>query len=294
MLLNEKHFKRKTGVILKTSFLLIFGVSWILLPCCNSTTSDNVDTDPFAVFDKQVDVFGIKIYATPTTGDDKVLHAAAVMAEYLDNDEDGVPDNQEVIDKLVSRNATLVMFKTEQERDELFKWDRKIYENYELQDLYDEETWPGGAEQAIFDATLEEVHHLTFFAGYSKVYPDVFGAESGTSVGAAMDLARGGHFESVPDQYPENAWYSYDDVTCDYGCMIIEYLYWTHTSILGAQDFPGRLEQIDNEWRLNTLEKVKSGDPAIYSLLTDPKYKLSTVLPDGNYKHRVFEIEQMQ
>ena len=279
---------------MKASFWALLLVTGILLLGCNNTTSDNGDTDLFAVFDKRIDVFGVKIYATPATGTEKVLHAASVMAEYLDNDEDGIPDNQNVVDMLVERKATLIMFRDEDEQDELFRPDRSLFDSYELQNLFHRETWPGGAAQGTFDATLEEVHHLIFFAGYSHVYPDVFGTENGTSVGAAMDLARGGHFESVPDQYPENAWYSYDDETCDYGCMIIEYLYWTHTSILGAQDFPGRLEQIGNEWRLNTLEKVKSGDPAIYSLLTDPQYKLSTLLPDGNYKHRVFKIEKMQ
>ena len=50
---------------------------------------------------------------------------------------------------------------------------------------------------------------------------------------------------------------------------------------MGGQDFSGRLEQIDNEWPLNALEKVQDGDPAIYALLTDPQYNIPTVLPMG-------------
>lgn len=263
----------------------------LLVTVCNSDKS--VDQTGFEIFSKQVEVFGVKIYASAATSDEKVLHAAAVMAEYLDNDEDGVPDNQRIVDMMVKRNATLIMFRDEDEQGELFKPDRSLFENYELQNLFDRETWPNGAERGIFDATLEEVHHLIVFAGFSHVYPDVFGAENGTAAAAAMDLARGGHFETVPDQYPENAWYSYDDVTCDYGCMIIEYLYWAHTSILGAQDFAGRLEQIGHEWRLNTKEKVQTGDPAIYALFTAPRYKLATVLPDGNYKGGPIEIKKL-
>ena len=104
---------------MKTSFLALLVVNGMLLFGCNNTTSDNGDTDLFAVFDKQIDVFGVKLYATPATGTDKMLHAAAVMAEYLDNDEDGIPDNQNVVDMLVERNATLIMFRDEDEQDEL-------------------------------------------------------------------------------------------------------------------------------------------------------------------------------
>ena len=45
------------------------------------------------VFKIQVSVFGIRVYATAETPNEKVLHAAHVLAQYLDNDEDGVPDN---------------------------------------------------------------------------------------------------------------------------------------------------------------------------------------------------------
>ena len=36
-----------------------------------------------------------------------------------------------------------------------------------------------------------------------------------------MDAARGGWFEDTPDQYPDNAWYTYDDKSCGY--MMSEY-----------------------------------------------------------------------
>ncbi len=61
-------------------------------------------------FTKQVDVFGVQIAGTETTPDYKVLHAANVMAQYLDNDEDGTPDNQAVVDAMVENRALLVMF----------------------------------------------------------------------------------------------------------------------------------------------------------------------------------------
>ena len=43
-----------------------------------------------------VDVFGITIVATPRTEERKVVHAANVLAEYMDNDEDGEIDDPAV------------------------------------------------------------------------------------------------------------------------------------------------------------------------------------------------------
>ena len=41
------------------------------------------------LFSKQVDIFGIAIFATRRTPDPKLLHAAGLLAQYLDNDNDG-------------------------------------------------------------------------------------------------------------------------------------------------------------------------------------------------------------
>ena len=57
-------------------------------------------------FPKQAIVFGIKVIATENTSDEKVLHAAKIMAQYLDNDEDGKVDKQSFVDKLIFVDAT--------------------------------------------------------------------------------------------------------------------------------------------------------------------------------------------
>ena len=51
-------------------------------------------SDPdFESTNRKVDVFGIPIYAYAEVKDVKSLHAACIMAQNLDNDEDGKVDN---------------------------------------------------------------------------------------------------------------------------------------------------------------------------------------------------------
>ncbi len=277
----------------KSNLFLLSLICTLLISCgpgsSDRPASETSDSSAQPHFAKQVKVFGILVVATNTVADDKLIHAASMMAEYLDNDEDGTPDNPKVLEALVSRNTMLVMAKDE---DELRTIGRSVLPQGVKQSLYDYETRPGGAERGLFDAAIEEILHPITDAGYAIAYPEVFGTEPGSEVAKIMDEARGGHFEEVPAKYPDNAWYTYYDETCKYDCQIAEYLYWALTSILGAQDFPGRLEQIQDEWRYNTAAKLKAGDPKIYALLTDPQYKLPSILPDGVYKAESFKIEE--
>ena len=239
------------------------------------------------IFGKRVDVFGVPVYATADTPDAKVLHAANVLAQYLDNNGDGKPDHPQVHAMLKKKKAGMVMAATERsfERLDVHRYiPERVWDAMIMQGLSGEETLPGWNRRGRFDATLEEVLHLITHAGYAHVYPEVFGEKPGTQIAKAMDRARGGHFRRVPRSYPAGAWYTYDDRSCDYGCQVTEYTYWGLTSILGAQDYPGRGRDIGDEWRLNTRDKVRQRDPALYRLLTDPRYRLPSMLPDGKYR----------
>lgn len=238
-------------------------------------------------FDKHIGVFGVHIFATNRTPNDKVLHAAQVLAQYLDNDEDGSADNASLIAEMTERpgGASLVMFADEGEIETSGVFESDLLDSFRIQDLLGDETHPGGSSAAGgFDATLEEVWHLVSAKGYSGLYPEAFGEQAGSAIADAMDGARGGQFAGVPSSYPSGAWYHYDDVTCDYPCQITEYFYWALTSMLGAQNYPGRCEDIAVEWELCTRDLVESGDPAVYSLLIEPSYSLPLVLPDGSYQ----------
>jgi hypothetical protein len=242
------------------------------------TGVDDVALSEF--FSKRVDVFGVAVVATAATPDDKVLHAANVMAQYFDNDEDGVIDNADLVETMIEQKALLIMFSDFEELESSGLRGSALRRQYRMQDCEGHETNPENG----FDAALEEVLHLISDTGYARLYPDAFGEGSGSELAAAMDLARGGHFETIPDPYPEGAWYTYDDETCEYECMAAEYFYWALTSILGAQADPQRCEEISHEWRPCTPEQVAEMDPAVHALMTTPEYKMPAVLPNGKYR----------
>lgn len=263
----------------------------LLYACGSGDTSSATKETPVSQsgFTKKVEVFSLNIYATATVTDVKLLHTANVLAEYLDNDEDGKPDDPKVLAVLQAENMAICMTGTYAEFSEM---DRSSLPPGAAQDLYDDETHPGGAAKGVFDGALEEVLHPITSIGWAGAYPEAFGLNPGSKIAQAVDKARGGYFADVPESYPDGAWFTYDDETCKYDCMIVEYTYWALTSMLGGQDFPGRLENIQQEWPLNTLEKVIQRDPDVYALLTDPQYNIPTTLPDGDYKAAVFTIEK--
>jgi len=229
--------------------------------------------------DKKVVVWGLTIRATDGVPDAKLLHAAHVMAQYLDNDEDCVADDPAVLAEMPS--TALKMGATEQETEGL---------NINAQPLWAAEVVLPAQGNNEFDATLEEVLHVVTSHGWARAYPSAFGEQAGSTLADAMDLARGGYFESVPGGgpnygYPAGSWYHYDDVTCDYECMSTEYIYWAITSLLGGQ--AGRCNDIDNEWEPCTAALVQSMDPAVYSLLRESGYATPQQLPDGSYTPRM-------
>ena len=264
---QEDNYKECADLTYGTDYIKITGVS-------------ESDKNYFKYFCKTTEIFGIKIYATNKVDNEKMLHAASILAEYLDNDEDGQVDNQKVVDKLIEKNVWLLLVKNESDQNDA---ERINLKNSNYQDLRDEEiTLVNGSPR--FDASLEEVLHLITQHGYAEVYPEVFGEKKGSKMADAMDIARGGYFKKVPNEYPTNAWYTYNDESCDYSCQITEYTYWALTSILGGQDFNGRFDEIKDEWKLNTKEKVKNNDSDVYNLLTKSEYKLPTKLPNGKYR----------
>jgi hypothetical protein len=243
-----------------------------------------------SIFSKYVEVFGLRVLATSSVSDAKVLHTANVMAEYLDNDEDGLIDQPEVLNSLVGTSnttiSTMVLFASETEQNSL---DSTLAALEALmsrtQNLFADEIFEDGSQGENRDATLEEVLHLVTDKGWDEAFPAVWGESKGSSIANAMDTARGGYYETVPAAYPASAWYTYNDQTSDYPTQITEYVYWATTTYLGGQNWNGRIHSnFTSEWKPKTQAELNATDPAVVSLLTSSSYKFPvTQLPDGNY-----------
>ena len=276
--------------VVLSSLVILFGTSVFAQNCLKFSEMPPDFAQAFHDnFDKHVEIFGAHLVATPGVSEAGALHAAGVLAQWIDNDEDGIADNPTIVGEMASVDATIVMFDypdSDEFEDFVVDLESELADPWDLalQDLYDEETHPGGSSQFEgFDASLEECLHLVTHYGYANAYPTEFGEQIGTTLADAMDIARGGQFESIPNNYPEEAWYHYDDQTCDYGCMATEYIYWGLTSLLGGQNYPGRCNEIDNEWELCEPAEFAATDVALKSLITNSQYNMPTILPDGMY-----------
>ena len=252
--------------------------------CFTIDPNPNSSNTALSAFTKYIDVLGcFSIYAESSISDAKVLHAAAVAAELLDNDEDGIVDDPLIETQLSNENALMPIFSSEGSSAENI-----FFNNYNGNGvsavLYKNEIDPNNPGHWGNDATVEEVIHTINHVGHTNVYPNAFSLSPNSSLmSTAMDVARGGQFTSIPNPYPASAWYHYDDWTCDYECMAIEYMYWAIVSYMGILDDQQTAAGIANEWEAYNATLLQSMDVLMYSLITDPQYQLPLLAPDGNY-----------
>jgi len=248
------------------------------------------------VFDKFINVFGVYVVGTPGASLEYFNHTAHVTAQYIDNDEDGVADDPEVLKFLVDNNFVVPVWSEDDSED---FWD-SIRGTYCEDNIgmaasmyYEYDEWAlGGIEEAgTWDTNLEEVWHI-ISVGWYQTYPEFMGVEfegNGdvipSNLTEAMDAARGGQFMSIPDEYPEEAWYAYYDDTCDYHCQAHEYFYWILMANIGALDasLTDKCEDSKDEWYVCTKADLETVDVLAFDLLNNPIFNLPTIIPDGSY-----------
>ena len=82
--------------------------------CFEIEANPNSNQQAFTYFTKYVNVLDcFDVFAEPNISDAKVLHAAAVAAELLDNNEDGVVDDDLLRQELADRGALIPIFTSE-------------------------------------------------------------------------------------------------------------------------------------------------------------------------------------
>ena len=280
--------------------ILALLISLPLLGVAQNTVCFNIEPNPnpndlaLTPFTKYVDVLGcFSIYAESTISNAKVKHAAAVAAELLDNNEDGIVDDPLIEAQLINKNALMpLFFQDGNSAMDIFEY------NYNGDGvsavLYNNEIDPAQTGHWGDDATVEEIMHTINHVGHTNVYPAAFSMQANSSLmSTAMDVARGGQFMTIPNPYPASAWYHYDDWTCDYECMMIEYMYWAIVSYMGILDDTQTAAGIANEWEPHNAILLQSMDVLMYALITDPAYKLPLLAPDGNYCPNATSISEI-
>jgi hypothetical protein len=282
---------------MKKIFLIIFTLP--IFGIAQNTVCFTIDPNPingiaFSGFTKYVDVLGcFFIVAESTIPNAKVLHAAAVAAELLDNNEDGIVDDPLIESQLQNEQAFMPIFSSEGSNAENLLFSN-YYGNGASAVLYNNEMDPSQAGHWGDDATVEEVIHTINHVGHTNIYPNAFSMQPNSSLMSdAMDVARGGQFMTVPNPYPPSAWYHYDDWTCDYECMMIEYMYWAIVSYMGVLDDAQTAQGISNEWEPYNATLLQSMDTLMYNLITDPQYKLPFSSPDGNYCPNTTSVSEL-
>merc|ERR1711970_1073060 len=166
-------------------------------------------TSPVTSLPKFTTVFGMGVFGASSVTDVQFQHVASVLAEWLDNDEDGCVDNPLVLTKLVSSSpkaSIVVPGKDGSWTDTLFlALEAAGYIN--TAPLYTGETLPACAGPAATsqcaDASLEEIWHVITSLGYAKAWPGTFGTGQtpASKLTQAMDVARGGKFLTPPITY---------------------------------------------------------------------------------------------
>jgi len=273
--------------------LLIF-ISIVFIPISLFSQNDvcfELEENPypnhpaFGIFSKYVNVLGcIHIYAESNISDEKVLHVASAAAELLDNNEDGTVDDLLVEASLTELNTIMPVFQSENGNSIDTFFDNLGDDGCTGAVLFRNEIDPNQPGYWGSDATVEEVLHTINSCGHVEVYPSLYALEPNSSyLTGAMDIARGGQFITMPNSYPDEAWYHYDDWTCEYDCMAMEYLYWCIVTYMGILSDAQTCAGISNEWEPCTPELFESTDTLMFNLVNDTENMLPQLAPDGNY-----------
>ena len=137
----------------------------------------------------------------------------------------------------------------------------------------------GGVASADRMKTMRHIDALIYRHGWSKVFDSLYGIRVGSDLAYAMDQARGGQFDEVPETYPAHAWYTQSREGCAYRCQLIEYFFHVHMTLLGEYEDDEACLALLGVWRTCTPEALNARDPLAYRALTAREAGLVDVAP---------------
>merc|ERR1719193_2969072 len=257
-------------------------------------------TSPIAGY-KYTKVFGVPVFAHPSVSDAKFQHVASIMAEWLDNDEDGCVDTPVILKHLVGKEGTAfaVVKSNTAKNDWVVPFAQKNLDCSAPQAEFETKPKCTGLKgtNACFDATLEEVWHIIQDQGYAPAFKKFFWTGTrddaktkfknvNSTLATLLDAARGGipRSPNVPKggKYPAKAYYTYDDKSCNFSCQAIEYWWWSTAAYTGLLK---NRSAVKKEFKYYLPDEFKAKDPKMYALITDRSkgYNLPNRPPNGKY-----------
>jgi hypothetical protein len=239
-------------------------------------------------------VYGIPMFATSKWSTAKLNHVASVLAELLDNDEDGCVDDPAVLNKLLQaqdgfRAAVLLPNNENDAQSASTKLEAAGYfiGTVAAEDETKPECTGLDFTHQCSDASIEELFHFITSIGHANVYPSIFGADwtSNSRLTQAMDVARGGRFQNIPNSYPSSAWYSYNDSTCTYNCQAIEYIWWGYCAYSRVCEGRSGNSGFEREFKYLRKSQLLAGDLKMSKLFQESGsgYVLPVKHVDGKY-----------
>ncbi|MDB4401439.1 hypothetical protein N9247_00265 [bacterium] len=216
--------------------------------------------------------FGVLLAADEEMPLRYVEQAAAILAEMLDQDMDGVADDPAVAATLARRDVAWLAMPMDPER-----WEEEQLPRL-MEDLgYDiiiPEWWmevsgpePDGRGRAVM---VEEVHHFMTQFGFSAVYPEVFGVDDWTSVlGRETERARCSFWQHPENDCPGSPAEIPGDCS-DPSCDAVEF--YQQVAVMRAGMEPGWLgigfprDRVELEARLGDELRAAMDDPRFHQL----------------------------
>eukprot|EP00112_Aurelia_sp_Birch-Aquarium-sp1_P010196 Seg2189.7 transcript_id=Seg2189.7/GoldUCD/mRNA.D3Y31 product="hypothetical protein" protein_id=Seg2189.7/GoldUCD/D3Y31 len=232
-------------------------------------------------------VFGFPIFGVAEFTDEYFQHVASVVAELLDNDQDGCVDTPEVVEAMIKSKYALACLVKRQPSDKPgligpYKIGLSLLKRETMLNCFPKSRISFRSE-VCFDQTYQETFNLVFKFGYAIAFPRIFGNNFNklSKLNKAMDKARGGRFYKVPELYPSSAWFTYYDPTCTYSCQVNQYICWgiaSYSNAIARQTF------MKKEWKFSNRDQLRKGDVLLSEIIKDTRtYRLPIRRPTGNY-----------
>ena len=235
---------------------------------------DDEERDALAItgFTRCAMPFGVLLAADERMPETYVRLAAAVLAEMLDQNLDGTPDDPDLVELLRDRDIAWLAMPTDED-----DWERRQRPRLERVLGYDiviPAWWldvrtdgPDARGRAV---TIEEIHHFITQFGLSRLYPEAFGVDDWTSVIARETERAQCDFWQHPENDCPGSPAEYPGECRDPNCDVVEFYQQVVVLRAGMEPgwrgigFPETASELER--RLSDEIKAVMDDPAHHQL----------------------------